>query len=400
MLWAGVENSIAKIRIGLANAGHVIISCSGMDVYKDASTKVAMFGESVQLGEDSTSHSLIDYHSLQLIDKEGNSYLHLSDLRDKDGYVTLVELFEGNGTKTIFFVQFSIEELVSAVDSSNPSNTCTVIDDMLSFNTAPANGATITVTYKTKEGAKGFTIGTRKASTTIGAYSASIGKDNQASFHYAYAEGLETISDGFATHAEGYKTKADSVCSHAEGERSEATGLNSHAEGYNTTASGRMSHAEGYGTVASGMHSHAQNSETIASSDYQTVIGCGNIEDPDNKYLFIIGNQKGLQNRSNALTVDWDGGLQCGNIKCGAVTGVNVAANTYKDYDVTFDSAFTENPIIVVSFMSASTSANMGYLTVSAHSISTEGFTVRIFNRDTSSRSPYVYWIATTSGMQ
>ena len=406
----GDNSSLAKVNIksntGVSiydEEGNVrnVVDSVGMAVKDASGNDVAKFGESIQLGEDNNSHSIVDYHSMQLIDKNGNSYLHISDLRDKAGYVTLVESFEGNGTKTIFVVQFSIEEVISAVDSSNPSNTYEVVGKWLYFDTAPANGATVTVTYKTKDDAKAFTIGTRKENSIIGAYSTSLGKDNQSSFHYAVAEGLETVSDGFATHAEGYETLADTTYSHAEGRKSKATGSCSHAEGYNTKASGENSHAEGYETTANGYCSHSQNGETIASSDYQTAIGCGNIEDVDGKYLFIIGNQKGLQNRSNALTVDWDGGLQCGNIKCGVLND-RCNANAMRNISVSFTSPFPSgaNPCVIASFAGGYGSSTFGNVQLSVASRNESGFTIRIYNATNSAIDVYIHWIATTSGQQ
>ena len=79
-------------------------------------------------------------------------------------------------------------------------------------------------------------------------------------------------------------------------------------------------------TVASGQASHAQNKYTVATENNQTVIGkfnaatvsgSGTTANPYTysdvgDYAFIIGN--GTDNttaeRSNALTVDWNGGIQ------------------------------------------------------------------------------------------
>lgn len=86
------------------------------------------------------------------------------------------------------------------------------------------------------------------------------------------------------------------------------------AEGYNTTASGDYSHAEGY--------------QTIASGQYQHVGGKWNIEDTNNKYALIIGNGTSNENRSNALTVDWDANLN-----------INGNATFPSDKKIVFDTA-------------------------------------------------------------
>ena len=53
---------------------------------------------------------------------------------------------------------------------------------------------------------------------------------------------------------------------------------------------------------------------TIASSNYQTAIGRWNVENNNGTYAFIIGNGSGLDARSNAMTVDWDGNIISNNL--------------------------------------------------------------------------------------
>lgn len=125
----------------------------------------------------------------------------------------------------------------------------------------------------------------------------------------AVATGFMTAASGYNSHAEGYSTTASGHHSHAEGYSTTASGDCSHAEGDSTTASNDYSHAEGSNTVASGYCSHVEGSNTVASCDYQTVIGTANIEKDE---PFIIGNGTSSA-PSNALTVDWDGRIHCGN---------------------------------------------------------------------------------------
>lgn len=133
------------------------------------------------------------------------------------------------------------------------------------------------------------------------------GRGTTASGATSHAEGISTIASERTSHAEGYDTTASGTDSHAEGLRTTASGARSHAEGYNTTASGEGSHAEGFTTIASGDCSHAQNYGTQAVSQHQTALGRYNQADLSNQYVFIIGNGTSDTNRSNALTVDWDG---------------------------------------------------------------------------------------------
>ena len=140
------------------------------------------------------------------------------------------------------------------------------------------------------------------------------GDHTTASGNNAHAEGYYTTASQTYTHAEGYYTTASNIYAHAEGCDTISSNSASHAEGFHTTASGGSAHAEGNYTVADGHHSHAQNDHTIASSNDQTALGKYNIADANDTYAFIIGNGIDSDNRSNALTVDWDGRVQCKSI--------------------------------------------------------------------------------------
>ena len=70
---------------------------------------------------------------------------------------------------------------------------------------------------------------------------------------------------------------------------------------------GAYSFASGETNSAKGASAHAHGLGLIASSDAQMVAGKYNVEDANDGYAFIIGNGADDSNRSNALTVDWDG---------------------------------------------------------------------------------------------
>ena len=146
--------------------------------------------------------------------------------------------------------------------------------------------------------------------TASGDSSHAEGYSTSASGNYSHSEGYYTEATGFYSHAEGFYTDATNNYSHAEGYYTESSNYASHAEGYYTKASGLYSHSEGYYTIAASNHSHAEGSHTIASSDYQHVEGKYNIKDANSKYAHIIGNGTSDDDRSNALTVDWDGTIR------------------------------------------------------------------------------------------
>lgn len=136
-----------------------------------------------------------------------------------------------------------------------------------------------------------YTLGARKANSTIGNWSSVEGKNGTAS--------------AFCSHAEGFDTTASGQSSHAEGDTTTASNYYAHAEGGATEASGRQSHSEGFATVASGDRSHAGGSHTIAAGEAQTAIGKYNV--PDTSSLFIVGNGTNDSARSNAFKLSSGG---------------------------------------------------------------------------------------------
>ena len=75
-----------------------------------------------------------------------------------------------------------------------------------------------------------------------------------------------------------------------------------------------------------------------------------------------------------------------------------VASGAYRDVAVSFHKTFETAPNVVVGFQSTSTGATFGRCCCSAHSITTTGFTIRMFNGDTAARQPAFYWIAMPIG--
>ena len=290
------------------------------------------------IGDERYSHVGIDYHSMQLIDREGGSYFYVSDLRNAEGVAEIVAMFTGDGTTRSFNLSpTAIDTDYTVTVSDSSGGTVTKNTRFISFGTAPTDGATITVTYETdSQMAKAFTYGSR-GTGNVGALSFAAGRDVVASESFSHAEGENTRASGRCSHAEGSGTgargdgshaegggsSASGSCAHAEGNltiasaanahaeggSSYATGLSSHAEGNNVRATGDMSHAEGDNTVASGRASHAQGEGTIAAGDSQTVLGRHNEEDANDTYALIIGNGTAYDARSNALTVDWIGNV-------------------------------------------------------------------------------------------
>ncbi len=224
------------------------------------------------------------------------------------------------------------------------------------------------------------------------AYSHSEGSHTTASGTYSHAEGSYTTASGTCSHAEGWSTTASEayshsegshttasgLSSHAEGSDTTASGLSSHAEGVYTTASGYYSHAEGYYTTASGFYSHAGGSHTTAQRKSQTVIGEYNIADTGGTdetirgdYAFIVGNGNGVPDdpmeRSNALTVDWDGNVDAsGSIvkdsnfnQAYSVTVSSLAGGTYLGQAIDLGEVGLKHPIFTGYDISGSGTARI-----------------------------------------
>lgn len=262
------------------------------------STVLASFtANGAQIGQTGESHLEMDYHSMKLVDKEGNKYFYVSDLRDKnDGYQAIIrERYIGDGEQQSFPVSLPVSDEVSATDSSHSWNPASRNDQLYTFAQAPSNGATVIITYKTTSVyAKSWILGLGYLSES-GPLSVSEGTG---------------IARGYCSHSEG-SGLTEGVHSHAEGATTKALGDCSHAEGCMCTAKDLASHAEGGLTRANGRYSHAQNINTEANYEAQTVIGKYNDNKSDT--AFEIGNGKlnsGTEDRSNSHDFTWDGNIR------------------------------------------------------------------------------------------
>lgn len=335
-----------------------------------AANVVARFGsDGAQIGANEKTHAVIDYHSMRLVDKDGSKYFHVSDLRDESGYasVTYTKLYwesdgyTGGGPYYLYSLPYDVHSITSVsvsykamkpstevVDygTVHPQTTYTETSITIQQHEYPSEWDSstyrkmilINVLYTTDSGdAKAFTFGWREPLSDVGGYSFVAGFNCKATGRLSHAEGNACTSSGMASHAEGDFNTASGGGSHVEGSNNEATGESSHSEGMSTKSSGRYSHAEGCGdavflsggdflsipneasgrgahveghmVTAAGDYAHAQNDGTCASSESQTAIGKWNEEDTSDTYALIIGNGT-VDNRSNALTVDWSGNVE------------------------------------------------------------------------------------------
>lgn len=82
-------------------------------------------------------------------------------------------------------------------------------------------------------------------------------------------------------------------------------------------------------------------------------------------------------------------------VQCGRTSSTTVSHGGYADVSVTFPKEFYAAPVVVVGFETESTAGAFGKCTVAVTgTVTTTGFTARIFNGDTTNRMPRVSWIA------
>lgn len=275
-----------------------------------ASNVTASFGSSgAQVGKVGESHLEMDYRSLRMIDKEGDEYFEVEDLRDSTGRASIAEIY------TLYF----------------PSAPSGFVQNLISLNLVPVSGScSFTVTDSggndvtsdfTFAVSYGGTVTVTGPSSYVGQkLSMKVSYDTESPLAKSYTAGIRhpSMAKGPMSFAEGHTTAAESPYSHAEGNLTEAIGTASHAEGYHTRTTDHFAHAEGYDTVA-GYAAHAQNQGTIARGDSQTAIGRYNVADSTS--ALIIGNGADGGNRSNALTVDWSGNVDAaGDVRAGGST--------------------------------------------------------------------------------
>lgn len=169
----------------------------------------------------------------------------------------------------------------------------------------------------------------------------------RASGNTSHAEGETTRAAGGSSHAEGVRTYAQGNYAHAEGDTTRANGTGAHSEGYATFASGDYAHAEGSETFADGDHSHSQNLGTQAGFEAQTAIGKYNSN--TSAHVFEIGNGTSDSNRSNAMTVDWNGNIWSNNLSLKQLTMTRTSNSLVDATSFARMTAYTRSDILFLN---------------------------------------------------
>lgn len=219
-------------------------------------------------------------------------------------------------------------------------------------------------------GSGSFSIG-RKADTTVGQGSATLGLSCEATSAFAIAAGYESKASGMGSVALGDKAKATGHAAFAANTATTASGEG--AAAFNASvAHGAYSYAEGSASVMSTAdYSHAEGFFTQADSKYQHVQGKWNVSDTTNKYADIVGGGTSDTARKNIYTLDWEGnGVFAGSVSatnlgsqvfyfyCGDTTAADTSKVLTYQRPLTSNRSIQVGDLIVVSFYATNTAEN------------------------------------------
>lgn len=183
------------------------------------------------------------------------------------------------------------------------------------------------------------------SSYTIGENAVAEGAGTTASGNYSHAEGMNSSAVGTYAHVEGGRTIAKGTGSHAEGLKTIASGYCSHVQGkfniedptaYTKTTDTAIDSSKTYYTLSNGEFSKVSSPTTSGLPNYYEYTPS------DAQQALIIGNGTSDSNRSNALTVDWRGRLECGDYR-GNLMSIFDLFYPVGSYYETSDTSFNPN---------------------------------------------------------
>lgn len=300
-----------------ANGGGNLLARSNGIAVRDGLEELATFGAGYStIGKTNNAHLQLTFNDISLVDKNGAAIFNVRDLRNETGTATVTEIFHAKDVSEFngnYFMQLSLRAAntdytvtpsASDITVTGRSTINVYISRMLVAN------ETVTVTYQTTDArAITFTFGKRRTDSV----------------------------DGISSFAVGYDVEASGMYSVAMGAHGQATGKASAVFGWSALANSEFAMASGFQAEASGFAAVAQNCGTVAKADYQTAMGQYNSIDYNDEYALIVGNGDSPSNRSNALTVDWDGNV--------AMSGDLTASNVGAVYSNAADAAISSTNI-------------------------------------------------------
>lgn len=157
-----------------ANGGGNLLARSNGIAVRDGLEELATFSaDGVQIGKDGEANSRMDYHSFRTVDKEGDTFFNVQDLRDRNGVYqktdTYIQGYYEEASFDLTYTATSDAYTVTVLDAND--NDITSHFNILKTNTLfvfepdgqemkPASGCTIIAVYETAdEQAKVLTFG-------------------------------------------------------------------------------------------------------------------------------------------------------------------------------------------------------------------------------------------------
>lgn len=303
-----------------ANGGGNLLARSNGIAVRNGLTELATFGSNGStIGEANKTHLEMDYHSIQGIDRNGNTYFYVSDMRDASGVATIGQTFLYDGTNTLSLnltATAIVSVTINGVATSNYTFDGSQTVTLTSTGSLSAEDVIVVTYTTTSQYAKAYTLGNRDAGASVGPLSV------------AFGNGVEAT--GYASIASGYASKAYGSYALALGSRCAANGLNSFAGGGSCKADGNRAFAYGYDSQANGYVSVALGGFVKAVNNYSTAIGRYN--DDASSGLFCVGNGTSDNARSNAFVVNSSGD---------AIATRRVTAGAVQSYTPTWSSGHT-----------------------------------------------------------
>lgn len=294
----------------------------------------------ITLGKPNDARAKIDFNSFSLVDKDGNVYFSVGDLRNQNGVanITLNYTVPTGQGRNMFTLSpecpNDYHSTVGVTIDGTPTTSFQVYDNRVQLSAYVYGGHTVVITYSTNKPSYYYTLGTRANGTSLGLYSVAFGKNSEASM-----EG-SCVGGGVGNKAtEQYSCVSGGNGNEASGTYSSvAGGANNTANNYYASVGGgRNNTANGVNSyVAGGTNNTAQGSNSVCGGNGNTtthsaqfVFGEFNDLDPSTadsglrgNYVEIVGNGTTNNNRSNARTLDWSGNE---TLAGGLTTGGNVS---------------------------------------------------------------------------
>lgn len=175
--WAEIDTAI----INYLTANNV--TAQNLTIVDENNNVLATFDSNgITLGQTGDTHAELDYNSFELLDKDGNTYVNLGDLRDSTGYAEVEwSQYFGVSLNPSFSVPYNIHSISSIISSILGTLTgYTFSGNTITLQSATQKMGILTVTFTTDDPIYHYDLGKRENGSYVGAYSLVCGENNAA----------------------------------------------------------------------------------------------------------------------------------------------------------------------------------------------------------------------------